>query len=1194
MTADPVGPAPSASFASLSRLPGDVVSITDPDGSPVWVSDSVERTLGYTPEEYRQRAGLGLLHPDDHLRAGQLWGWVLGEPGREGSAEVRVQAADGTWRWIESLVWNGLDDPDIGGIVTNFRDISERKEAEQAVAASEARFRALVRSSAEVILVADPDGTITYVSDAVRRVFGLEPDELLGADRLDLIHPEDEGTAVGALSGAFAEPGAECTVELRVRRSDGTWRWVEITCRNLVDDPVVGGVVLNVRDVDDRVRSEQALRASEEQLLAVLEASRDVVLQVSADGSVVWVSPTVAEMLGYPAAEVVGRNVFALGHPDDVESALIEVARTLEGERGADPVTVRLQCADGSWLPVEVAANLLHDELGDATDVIMNLRDVSWRVAAEEALRAREQRFRALVQESTDVVMLTDGLGKVLWASPALEHVLGHRPEDLVGTDGAELLHPDDLARLVEELTPVFSEPGARARAEARARRASGEWAWIEETFTNLLEDERIGAVVIHLRDVTDRHLAEEAMRASEERFRAIAQSSPIGIFQQDVVEGCVYVNERWQEITGLTLDEALGDGWVAAFHPDDLVRLGADPQAGPLSEPWEAELRVVRPDGEVRWVSVRVAPLLDEEGRLRGNVGAVEDVTERREAQRDSARLTDIFEATDDLVGIADQDDRILYLNRAARRFFDLPVDGPVVGLDLGSLFRAEVRQVMRDVIVPVLAEARQWSGELGVARADGEVVPMLAQVLLHDDPDGDAEYYSAVMHDISERKQFESQLAHQATHDPLTGLPNRTLLLDRLGHALSRARRQQSRVAVLFLDLDHFKVVNDSLGHGLGDRLLVAIAERLRVALRPGDTIARFGGDEFVVLCEDLINRTDAIAIAERVDRAVSGAFEVDDNEVYVGVSIGIAFPDDHDVDPATLIRDADAAMYRAKEKGRARWEVFDNAMRASAVDRLDIESALRRALDRRELRVFYQPLIDLATGRIRAVEALLRWEHPERGLLTPGEFITVAEETGLIVPVGAWVLEQACRQVHRWHASVPGLGGLGLSVNLSGRQLSSAGLVTEVAEIVAATHMEPSRLELEITESVLMDDVAASEQTLVELKRLGVRLGIDDFGTGYSSMSYLRRFPVDVLKVDRSFVDGLGTDPSDSAIVAAIVTLAHTLGLKAVAEGVETAEQLAELRALGCDHAQGFLFSRPVPGDELAELLGSEPSW
>jgi EAL domain-containing protein (putative c-di-GMP-specific phosphodiesterase class I) len=349
-------------------------------------------------------------------------------------------------------------------------------------------------------------------------------------------------------------------------------------------------------------------------------------------------------------------------------------------------------------------------------------------------------------------------------------------------------------------------------------------------------------------------------------------------------------------------------------------------------------------------------------------------------------------------------------------------------------------------------------------------------------------------------------------------------------------------------------------------------------------------------VVLCADLVHGPDAEAVAERMRAVVSGPLPVADvdAEIFVGVSAGIALSDGDGSDPGALIRDADAAMYRAKERGRGRWELFDHGMRADALSRLDTESSLRRAEERGELQVRYQPIVSLRSGTVVGVEALLRWDHPGRGLLGPGDFIHVAEETGLIVSMGAWILDKACRQVACWQAEHPDLEPLHISVNLSGRQLGHPALVADVHAILASTGVAPGQLELEITESVLMDDVDRSAETLLALKALGVKLVVDDFGTGYSSFSYLRRFPVDVLKVDRSFVDGLGTNPGDAAIVTAIVTLAHTLGLQAVAEGVETPEQLAELRRLDCDLAQGYLLSRPGTGDDISTLLGTPLTW
>jgi diguanylate cyclase (GGDEF)-like protein len=440
-----------------------------------------------------------------------------------------------------------------------------------------------------------------------------------------------------------------------------------------------------------------------------------------------------------------------------------------------------------------------------------------------------------------------------------------------------------------------------------------------------------------------------------------------------------------------------------------------------------------------------------------------------------------------------------------------------------------------------------------------------------------------------VIERKRAHERLAHQALHDPLTELPNRALFLDRLALGLARLRRKPSGLAVLFADVDRFKVVNDSLGHDAGDRLLVALARRLGDVLRPGDTLARFGGDEFAVLCED-VPEDGVVGIAERMLGALEEPFVAGGREVFVSMSLGVAVARDADQRPQVLLRDADAAMYLAKDRGRARFEVFDEAMRDQSSERLLLENALRRAPERGELRALYQPIVRLADGAMIAAEALVRWAHPELGLLEASQFVPLAEETGMIVPIGGWVLEEACRQAATW----PGNGKApAVSVNLSARQLSRTDLIDAVGAALEHSRLDPDRLWLEITESVLMDDADTAAATLERLRALGVHLCVDDFGTGYSSLAYLRRFPVDALKVDRSFVAGLGEDPEDSAIVEAVVSMAHSLRLSVVAEGVETDKQLARLRDLGCELAQGYYFAAPVPPAAL-DPLSAGPRW
>jgi diguanylate cyclase (GGDEF)-like protein len=430
---------------------------------------------------------------------------------------------------------------------------------------------------------------------------------------------------------------------------------------------------------------------------------------------------------------------------------------------------------------------------------------------------------------------------------------------------------------------------------------------------------------------------------------------------------------------------------------------------------------------------------------------------------------------------------------------------------------------------------------------------------------------------------------MAHRVLHDPLTDLPNRTLFFDRLELALARLRRNQASIAVLFIDLDDFKVVNDSLGHGAGDKLLVELGERLRDAMRPSDTIARFGGDEFVVLCEDIAEARDAVVVAQRIVAATALPFALEGRDMYVTTSVGVALAIDAGATPETLLRDADAAMYRAKERGPGRVEVFDEAMRARIMERLELENGLRRALHNDELRVYYQPEMSLSDSRMVAVEALVRWEHPERGLLEPAEFVPLAEQTGMIVEIGAWVLNEACRQVAAWRAAG---SDLGVAVNVSPRQLAQPDIVETVRAALETSGLPAEALCLEVTESCVMRDPEAALATLSLVKDLGVKLALDDFGVGFSSLAQLKEMlPLHALKVDRSFITGIADDDRSSAIVAAVVMLATTLGVTAIAEGVETAAQAAQARALGCDLSQGFFFTEPEPAETLAARFGGQ---
>ncbi len=652
-----------------------------------------------------------------------------------------------------------------------------------------------------------------------------------------------------------------------------------------------------------------------------------------------------------------------------------------------------------------------------------------------------------------------------------------------------------------------------------------------------------------------------------------------------------VYLNDAARE--GQPAPEAAIGSLLSELWPQMVVN-GA----------FEACLRVLNggaaESGEFWWTeSATYRPLGNEYQAVRVGVDLVlwvlrdsADMSRRMESEE--ARFRAAFDATPAGMALIDLGGHIALANESlaamagrdrarlrGRAFSNLfsGADGADVSEAIASLFR--------DV-------ALTYDRELRLERPRGDEAWARVSLALVRQADGVPSYCVAYVLDVTGQKALETALSHQALHDRLTGLPNRALLHDRLAQALARLARHAGVVGLLFIDLDQFKVINDGLGHAAGDALLVAAAERLKHATRLGDAVTRFGGDEFVVICDELRSEADAMLVASRVQEAFRAPFEWEGNSFTVTLSMGIATATTGGVEAHSLVRDANVAMYRAKEEGRNRCVYFSDSLRAKAIERMQTVMALREAVERDELRLHYQPIVDLARGKIVGVEALVRWQHPERGLLAPDSFIPIAEETGLIVPIGTWVLQEACRQSQRWHERFPAYSALRMSINLSGGQIIHPGLVGLVAEALSTSSLDSSTVVLEVTESVLMADPTKAGGVLRLLKGLGLSLSVDDFGTGYSSLTYLKRFPIDIIKVDKSFVSGLGEDSEDSAIVAATVGLAGSLGLQAVAEGVETEGQMGLLVGLGCARAQGYFFSRPMPADAISELLARDPSW
>ncbi|OWY67550.1 response regulator receiver protein [cyanobacterium TDX16] len=576
------------------------------------------------------------------------------------------------------------------------------------------------------------------------------------------------------------------------------------------------------------------------------------------------------------------------------------------------------------------------------------------------------------------------------------------------------------------------------------------------------------------------------------------------------------------------------------------------------------------------------------------------QEILERQQAvqllNESEARLESILNSLEEVVwSVSAQNPALIYLNPAAQKVYGIPTTeffkNPKLWMEV---VHPEDRERVEKG-TQILQSQGSHSSEYRIVRADGEVRWLCARAHLISDSTGIPLRIDGIISDITERKRIEQQLIHDALHDDLTGLPNRTFFLERLELALRYTKRHPDYLfAVLFIDLDRFKIVNDSLGHAVGDRLLIAFTSLMQQCLRTSDTVARFGGDEFTILLEDIEQIADAIKIADRIQAELAQPFELEGHTVFTTASIGIVFSGMGYESPAELLRDADTAMYRAKESGKAQYTIFNPDMYAQTLQLLHLERDLRQALERQEFCLHYQPIVSLSSGQMVGFEALIRWQHPERGLVFPADFIPIAEEIGLIVPIGEWVLEQACYQLRQWQLQLPQAANLKISVNLASQQINHPKLSEQIDRILVLTGLDGSHLKLEITETMLLHHTEATIDMLLKIRSKNIQLSIDDFGKGYSSLSYLHRFPINTLKIDSYFISQINPNSENVEIVSTINTLAHNLGMDAIAEGIETAQQYAQLKAWGCDFGQGYFFAKPLDFHAAEALIISNPQW
>jgi PAS domain S-box-containing protein len=1013
------------------------------------------------------------------------------------------------------------------------------------------QYRALLEAAPDAIIVVNQSAVIVLVNTQAERLFGYSREELIGRPAKILVSENFRDQHSHQYSRFLAAPPerpAMAGLELFGLRKDGTEFPIEIRLSPL--DTKEGVLVSSaIRDISDRRRTEEDLR----RLASIVACSDDAIVGKTMEGIITSWNGAAERIYGYSASEAIGQPVAMLVPLDRPDEVPLLLERLKRGETVDHFETVRVG-KDGKEVQIEVTVSPIRDALERIVGASTIGRDISVRKAAEKHLVQMEAKYRGLLEAAPDAVVVVNEDGEIVLLNLLTEKHFGYQRDELIGQKVKNIIPKGFAERLATQGIGNSGDPIVPQRGtgiELYGRRKDGSEFPIEIMLSPL--DTVDGILVTALiRDITERKQRENYLSrlaaVAEDRLRALSESKKQLQLLEEIATSANQASSV-QEAMQSILER------VCAFTrwPIGHVHFASDENTGLMAS---SNIWYVADDNRFDQFR-KVAQETD------FPLGTA--LTGRVLASRQPAWITD--EADD-----ANFPRAPLARQAGLRAAFAFPV-------------------LSRNEVVAVL---EFFSGN------SSEPQPAFLRIMSQ---------IGAQLGRVVERVRAAGKLVHDAFHDPLTSLPNRALFLDRLERAIARGERHSDyKFAVLFIDIDRFKIVNDSLGHAAGDNLLIQVSQRILHSLRlqdlvarpmtgsawkaKDDTLARLGGDEFTVLLDDIRDPSDGVRVAERIQNSFAEPFEICGQDVFTTASIGITANSVHAI-AVDVLRDADTAMYRAKLHGGARCEVFDQAMHEHSVNRLNLETDLRRALERKEFRVYYQPIIALRTGNISGFEALLRWQRSDNALVSPAEFIGVAEETGLIVSIGKWVLRTACEQARQWHLASPREVPLTMSVNISARQFLQDDLVTQVEKILRETQVEPKAIKLEITESVTMGDAERTIRVVNELKKLGLRFSIDDFGTGYSSLSYLGRFPMDTLKIDRSFVSNLKSNPENREIIRTIIGLARNLGMDVVAEGTETLEEISYLKTLDCEFAQGYFFSKPVDNVAALALLRESPS-